>query len=195
MYEHEYAIHYPEEERPAGRPLKTDPLLRACWPSGRRHGRSGSAGSGRSGSRATARTADEYSFRRGNWFDAVGGECRAVRSAVGVLDQTSFAKFRVSGPGAEAFLDRLCANRLPRAGRIALTQMCSRGGGIECDLTVTRAEPDRFYVVSAAATEMHDFAWIERHLPDDGSVSSRTSPSATACSRSPGRARGSCCSA
>ena len=63
--------------------------------------------------RARRRRRDEYSFRRGNWYDAVGEECRAVRSAVGVLDQTSFAKYRVSGPGAEAFLDRLCANRLP----------------------------------------------------------------------------------
>ena len=52
-------------------------------------------------------------FRRGNWHDAVGEECRAVRSAVGVLDQTSFAKYEVSGPGAERLLDRLCANRLP----------------------------------------------------------------------------------
>jgi dimethylglycine dehydrogenase len=109
-------------------------------------------------------------MRRGNWHDTVGEECRAVRSAVGVLDQTSFAKYRVSGPGAEAFLDRLCANRLPAPGRIALTQMCRPGGGIECDVTVTRTEPERFYVVSAAATELHDYAWLEWHLPDDGSV-------------------------
>jgi glycine cleavage system aminomethyltransferase T len=88
-----------------------------------------------------------------------------------VLDQTSFAKFMVSGPGAEAFLDRLCANRLPaEPGRIALTQMLTPKGGIECDLTVTRVEPQRFYVVSAAATETHDLAWIERHDPGDGSV-------------------------
>ena len=114
---------------------------------------------------------DEYSFRRGNWFDAVGEECRAVRTAVGVLDQTSFAKFLVSGPGAEAFLDRICANRLPAdAGRICLTQALTPRGGIECDLTVTRVEPERYYVVSAAATETHDLAWLERHAPDDGSV-------------------------
>jgi dimethylglycine dehydrogenase len=94
-----------------------------------------------------------------------------VRSGVGVLDQSSFAKFDVSGRGAERFLDRLCANALPaEAGRIALTQMCTPSGGIECDVTVTRLAEDRFYVVSAAATENHDLAWIESHLPDDGSV-------------------------
>jgi dimethylglycine dehydrogenase len=90
---------------------------------------------------------------------------------VGVLDQTSFAKYEVSGSGAETFLDRLCANRLPaRVGRIVLTQMCTPRGGVECDVTVTRLAEDRFYVVSAAATERHDYAWIAKHLPDGGSV-------------------------
>jgi dimethylglycine dehydrogenase len=90
---------------------------------------------------------------------------------VGVLDQTSFAKYEVSGPGAERFLDRLCANRLPATpGRIVLTQMCTPRGGVECDVTVTRLGGDRFYVVSAAATERHDHAWIAGHLPDDDGV-------------------------
>jgi dimethylglycine dehydrogenase len=48
--------------------------------------------------------------------------------------------------------------------------MCTPRGGIECDVTVTRLDADRFYVVSAAATDLHDHAWIARHLPDDGSV-------------------------
>jgi dimethylglycine dehydrogenase len=166
-YEREYAIHYPEEELPAGRPLKMDPIYdrlaargavfgerfgweRPLWFSGN----------------GVAR--DEYSFRRGNWFDAVGEECRGVRSSVGVLDQTSFAKFMVSGPGAERFLDRALANRLPAdVGRMALTQACRPGGGIECDLTVTRLEAERFYVVSAAATEEHDQAWLEAQLSDE----------------------------
>ena len=171
VFEDEYKIHYPEEERPAGRPLKTDPLYEPLLAKGAvmgvRFGWERPLWFARDGQDAR----DEYSFRRGNWFDAVGGECRAVRSSVGVLDQTSFAKFLVSGPGAEAFLDRLCANRLPaEPGRIALTQMLTPKGGIECDLTVTRVRPDRFLVVSAAATETHDLAWIERHDPDDGSV-------------------------
>ena len=171
MFEDEYKIHYPEEERPAGRPLKTDPLYDRLLANGAvmgvRFGWERPLWFARDGQKA----GDEYSFRRGNWFDAVGSECRAVRSAVGVLDQTSFAKFVVSGPGAETFLDRLCANRLPaEPGRICLTQMLTPKGGIECDLTVTRLERERFYVVSAAATETHDLAWIERHLPDDDSV-------------------------
>ena len=84
---------------------------------------------------------------------------------------SSFAKYEIRGPGAAAFLDRLCANRLPAVGRVALTQMLSPRGGIETDLTVTCLAPDRYYVVSAAATETRDLDWIERHLPSDGEVS------------------------
>jgi dimethylglycine dehydrogenase len=170
IYGREYAIHYPEEELPAGRPLKTSPLYDKLLAKGAVYG---------------ARFAwerplwfdphgpavDVYSFRRANWHEAVGRECRAVRSGVGVLDQTSFAKYEVSGPGASAFLDRLCANKLPaKIGRMALTQMCTAKGGVECDVTVTKLAEDHYYVVSAAATELHDFDWIARHLPNDGSV-------------------------
>ena len=171
VYQREYAIDYPEEELPAGRPLKTDPLYDRLLAKGAVFGaRFGwerplwfdTEGPGQ----------DEYSFRRGNWHDAVGKECAAIRSAVGVLDQASFAKYEASGPGAESFLDTLCANRLPTSiGRMVLTQMCTPKGGIECDVTVTKLADDHYYVVSAAATELHDYAWIERHLPDDGSVS------------------------
>jgi dimethylglycine dehydrogenase len=170
VYEREYDIHYPEEERPAGRPLKTSPLYDRLLARGAVYGaRFGwerplwfaHDGAGR----------DVYSFHRGNWHEAVAAECLAVRSAVGVLDQTSFAKYEVSGPGAEAFLDRLCANELPyESGRIALTQCCTPKGGVQCDLTVTRLADDRFYLVSAAATEAHDLGWLGAHLPDDGSV-------------------------
>jgi len=170
VYGREYSIHYPEEELPAGRPLKTGPLYdrlkakgavfgsRFAWERPLWFAREGEA-------------RDEYSFHRGNWHDTVAAECRDVRSSIGVLDQTSFAKYEVSGPGAEAFLDYLCANKLPkRIGRIALTQMCTPKGGIECDVTVTKTAEGSYYVVSAAATERHDYEWIARHIPDDGSV-------------------------
>ena len=168
VYEREYAIHYPEEELPAGRPLKTDPLYERLAQRGAvfgsRFGWERALWFSKDGAK------DEYSFGRGNWFDAVGEECRAVRSAVGVLDQTSFAKFEVSGPGAEEWLDYVLANKVPtEVGRMALTQACRAGGGIECDLTVTRLGEESFYVVSAAATEDHDFAWLQAQL-DRGDV-------------------------
>jgi glycine cleavage system aminomethyltransferase T len=113
---------------------------------------------------------DDLTFRRPNWFAYVGEECRAVRAGVGMLDQTSFGKYEVSGPGAEAFLEGLSANALPAVGRIAVTQLLNERGGIECDLTVTRRREDSFYVISAAATETHDHEHLRRRLPADGSV-------------------------
>ncbi len=170
VYGREYAIRFPEEERPAGRPLKTSPLFDALRDRGAVYG----ARFGWERPLWFARgeqTEDRYSFRRGNWHDAVGEECRSVASAAGLLDQTSFAKFEVSGSGAEEALASLCTNRLPaRVGKIALTQMCTERGGIECDVTVTRLTEDRFYIVSAAATEAHDLAWISSHLPADDRV-------------------------
>jgi len=170
VYGHEYAIHFPELERPAGRPLKTGPLYDRLLDKGAVYG--ARFGWERPLWFAPERgERDVYSFRRGSWHDAVVAECLAVRGGVGVLDQSSFAKYEVSGRGATAFLDRLCANKLPRAvGRMALTQMCTPKGGIECDLTVTKTGEDSYYVISAAGTENHDLAWIERHLPEDGSV-------------------------
>jgi dimethylglycine dehydrogenase len=109
---------------------------------------------------------DVPSFRRTNWFEPVGGEARAVRERVGLIELSSFAKFEVHGPGAEALLDRLCANRLPAPGRIVVSQMLTPRGGIACDVTVTRLGPDRFLVVSAAAAQLHDLDWIRSHVRD-----------------------------
>jgi dimethylglycine dehydrogenase len=171
VYEREYAIHYPHEELPAGRPLKTSPLHATLAARGAVFG-------SRSGwerplwfAPEGIEPADELTFRTPNWHEHVGAECRAVRERVGVLDQTSFAKYKVAGRDAFQFLDRLCANTLPRAvGGMALTQMLTHAGGIECDVTVTRLDEDSFYLVSAAATEAHDLAWIERHAEPEEDV-------------------------
>ncbi|HXG27102.1 MAG TPA: FAD-dependent oxidoreductase [Candidatus Binatia bacterium] len=181
-YEREYAIPFPFLELPAGRPLKTDPLYdrlaargavfgaRNGWerPLYFAPGAPGAPSRDRADDAATA--ADAPSYRTPGWLPYQREESLAVRERAGLLDMTSFAKFEVSGPGAAAFLDRLCANRLPAVGRIALTQVLNRAGGIDCDLTLTRLAEDRFYVVTAAATETHDLDRFVRNAPEDGSV-------------------------
>ncbi len=171
VYGHEYAIHYPHQERPTARPVKTDPLYDRLRERGAVMGfRFGWERPLWFAPEGTEQ-AEDLTFRTPGWLEHVAAECRAVRERVGVLDQTSFAKYELRGPGVQALLDRLCANALPsRDGRIVVTQMLDEAGGIECDLTLTRLGSDRWYVVSAAATEVHDLAWIERHLPDDGRV-------------------------
>ena len=98
---------------------------------------------------------EKLQFRRTNTFDLVAAECRAVRERVGVMDLSSFAKFDVTGPAAEALLDRLTANRLPsRQGGIGLTQVLSDKGRILGEWTISRLGPDRFYVLTGAGAEL-----------------------------------------
>ncbi|MDH3520195.1 MAG: FAD-dependent oxidoreductase [Myxococcales bacterium] len=171
FYSKEYAIGYPGEERPPGRPAKMSPIHDRLAARGAMFG--ARFGWERpnwfvpKGSKAE----DVLSFRRTNWFEPVGQECRAVRGRVGVLDLSGFSKFVVSGPGAEAYLERLSANRIPRkVGGIVLAHFLTERGGVACEFTITRQGPDRFYLVSAAFTELHDLDWLRDHLPDDGSV-------------------------
>jgi glycine cleavage system aminomethyltransferase T/glycine/D-amino acid oxidase-like deaminating enzyme len=170
VYGHEYAIHYPHQERPPGRPLLTDPLYDRLAARGAvfgfRQGWERPLWFAPEGVAAQ----DELTFRRPNWFAHVGAECRAVRERVGLLDQTSFGKFEVTGADAVAFLDGLSANALPAEGRIAVTQLLNARGGIECDLTITRLANDRFYVVTAAATQVRDLEHLRRAAPEDADV-------------------------
>ncbi len=109
---------------------------------------------------------DVYSMGRQNWFDAVGEEHAHVREQVGIFDQSSFAKFELSGADAAAALDWICANDVTKpVGRLTYTQLLNTRGGIEADLTVARLAEDRFYIVTGTGFRTHDLAWIADHLP------------------------------
>ena len=110
----------------------------------------------------------EYSYGRQNWFEHSAAEHRAVRGHVGLFDQSSFAKFRLEGRDAARVLNTVCANDVEvRPDRIVYTQWLNDRGGIEADLTVTRLAEDCFLIVTAAATEVRDFNWLQRHIPAD----------------------------
>jgi 4-methylaminobutanoate oxidase (formaldehyde-forming) len=114
----------------------------------------------------------QYSFKRQNWFEYCAQECRATRTAVGLFDQSTFAKFSVRGPDAEAALQRICANDVGGApGRAVYTQWLNERGGIEADLTVTRLADDAYMAVTAAATARRDLLWLKRHIPSDARAS------------------------
>ncbi len=169
-YANVFTIHFPDEERPAGRPLRTAPC----------HGRMRDLGAVFGQKFGWERPnwfapdgvprEDHWSFRRSRWFEHVGAECRNVRDNVGVLDMTAFAQARVSGPGARAFLDGLVANRLPRQGRVGLCHALNSRGGVHSEFTIHREAPDRYYLVSAGAFQRLDHDWLRRQMPDDGSV-------------------------
>jgi len=110
----------------------------------------------------------EYSYVRQNWFDYSAQEHAAVRNAVGFFDKSSFAKFLVQGPDAEKVLNHLSANNVSvPVGKVVYTQWLNARGGIEADLTITREALDRYLVVSAAATQTRDFAWLNRNIDPD----------------------------
>ena len=112
-----------------------------------------------------------YSYGRQNWFENQRREHQAVRSAVGVMDQSSFSKYQVAGPGAEAFLNRICANNIAVApGRVVYTPWLNPRGGIEADVTVTRLSATRYLVVSGVNGQVRDLAWLDRRRAEDDGV-------------------------
>jgi glycine cleavage system aminomethyltransferase T/glycine/D-amino acid oxidase-like deaminating enzyme len=173
-YGRHYPVRYPIEERESGRPSRTSPLHEKLAARGAVFGE-------RFGwerpvwfRRPGGSVIDQGSFRRPPWFERVDRECLAVREAVGIIDQTSFSKHIVSGPGAAEFLDAHVATALPRPGRVAYALELSARGGIETDLTITRLREDEFYVVGAAANEVRDRDRMIAAAPTDGSVVVRT---------------------
>ena len=118
-----------------------------------------------------------------HWSPAIGAEALATRQTAALFDETSFAKIEVSGPGACAFLQRVCANDIDRpVGSIVYTQLLNRRGGIECDLTVTRLATDRFLFVTGTAFGNHDLGWLRRQ-PARRRIGGRpaTSPRSRVC--------------
>lgn len=166
-----FVTHFPDEERPAGRPLRTAPCYERLAAMGAVFGQK--FGWERANFFATegAPQQDDWSFRRSNWFDAVAKEVRNTTESAGLLDMTAFAKCRISGPGAEAFLDYMVANGLPKkVGGIALSHALNRNGGIHSEFTIRRESADSFYLVSAGALQRLDHDYLKKHMPKDGSV-------------------------
>jgi dimethylglycine dehydrogenase len=195
-YANVFTMHYPDEERGAARPLKTTPVYdrlkslggvfgsvygweRANWfaPEGyavpaeeigvgvdvlTNHNHAAPLEDGR--------IVERWSFRRSNYFEHVGNEVKNVAENVGVLDMSAFAKCWISGPGAEAWLNAILANAVPKKiGRIALCHLLTKHGGVRSEFTVYR-QPQGFYLVSAGAYEAHDHDILMKLLPADGSV-------------------------
>ncbi|HEV8402813.1 MAG TPA: FAD-dependent oxidoreductase [Candidatus Limnocylindrales bacterium] len=169
-----YDIHYPNEERLAGRPLRTSPTYETLAGLGAAFGEK-SGWERPNWFETNAPAGDEALRPRGwageHWSPAIGAEALATRTAAALFDETSFAKIEIIGPGAVAFLQGMCANDVDvPIGRIVYTQLLDRRGGIECDLTVTRVTTDRYLMITGTAFGQHDLGWLRRHLPDDGSV-------------------------
>ncbi len=180
-----YDIHYPNEERQSGRPLRLSPAYPLLAELGASFGEK--SGWERPNWFESNEAAGDASLRpRGwaghHWSPAIGAEALATRRTAGLFDETSFAKIEVVGPGATAFLQWLCANDIDGPiGRIVYTSMLDPRGGIVCDLTVTRVTADRYLLITGTAFGQHDMAWLRNHLPTDGTVLMNDLTSGRAC--------------
>ncbi|MEM7360880.1 MAG: FAD-dependent oxidoreductase [Pseudomonadota bacterium] len=153
-YKLRHEIPFPHFNRLDGRPIKPSPLYEILKQKGAVYEEVFGHERPRWFARNGVEQRDHYSFRRNEVFDMVAGECQAVRKSVGIMDVTAFTKVTVSGPDAEAFLDRLVANNLPKkVGGIVLTHMLNRRGRVELETTVVRLANDTFYLVCAAFFE------------------------------------------
>ena len=170
-YENVFIIHYHDEERTAARPLKTAPCYDRMKALGAVFGHKFGWERPNWFAPEGVPQEDHWSFRRSRYHEHVGNECRNVHENVGLLDMTAFSKFLVTGPGAEAYLDNLVANRVPKKiGRVNLCHALNKFGGVRSEFTVMRDGPEAFYLVSAGAQERFDWDYLCKMAPGDGSV-------------------------
>ncbi|MEK6654750.1 MAG: FAD-dependent oxidoreductase [Thermodesulfobacteriota bacterium] len=174
IYGKHYTISWPYEEHDSARGVKRSPLYHLL------KGKGAVYGSKFGWERANwfappgVEPEDRLTFGIPNWFEHVASEHKAAREAVVLIDQSSFSKFEVTGPGALSFLNHVAAGNMDRpVGATTYTQLCNNRGGIEADITVSRVAENRFFIVTGTAFGVHDFMWLKKHLPPDGSAALR----------------------
>ncbi len=155
QYANRFKIHFPNEERSAGRPVRTRPAYEMQQKRGAVFG----LNYGWEHPLWFAGTPDAHDtdgFTRQNWWAPVGEECRMLRDRAGIIDISNFAKYRCAGPGAEAWLNAVFANRMPvTVGRSCLTPLIGVRGGIAGDFTVTRTDENTFWIIGSGMAERY----------------------------------------
>jgi dimethylglycine dehydrogenase len=176
-YQRRFTVSYPNEELPAARPLDTTPAY-GIW---QQQNAVFGAAYGMEHVNYFALEGEEPweipSFRRSNAFDAVAGECHAVREGVGLNEVHNFGKYEFSGEGARGYLDRIMAGKIPQPGRLSLNPMLSPKGRIIGDFTIACLREGVFQVTASFAAQAYHMRWFEQHLPDSGVILENVSKS------------------
>lgn len=163
-----HEIPFPHFNRLEGRPIKPSPLYELLKEKGAIHEEVYGFERPRWFARNDVEQRDHYSFRRNEVHDMVAHEVKAVRESVGIMDVTAFTKVLVKGPDANALLDRLTANKMPKKiGSISLTHMLNKRGRIELETTIVKMEEDAFYLVCAAFFEQRLLDHLNQNLNED----------------------------
>ncbi|MDD9908385.1 MAG: FAD-dependent oxidoreductase [Ahrensia sp.] len=181
-YGHEYAMHFPHHEWPAGRDKKHSPVdakIRALG---------GQMGAYNGWERANwfAKEGDDTSLeathtweRSGPWLPRVKEEVEAVRDGCGVLDLPGFSRFDLEGEGAADWLHEQITGGLPKVGRMNLGYFADDGGRIVTEMSIIRRGEDVFTLITAAMAQWHDFEWLDKHLASGLTLTDRTTEFST----------------
>ncbi|WP_419910210.1 GcvT family protein [Hoeflea sp.] len=167
-YANRFSIAYPNEERPAARPLRTTPIYdrlssqNAVW--GSAYGLEVALWFQEPGKAPV----EDLTFARSNAHERVAEECAAVRTAAGLMETSAFAKYEVTGKDAEAWLSFMLANRMPTVGRLALSPMLNDRGKLIGDFTIGRLDEELFYLFGSGVAENYHMRWFRKHLPPKG---------------------------
>ena len=164
FYSRRFVMTYPNEQLPAGRPLKMAPAHDAMTEAGCQWGNSWDLEVPLYF--ASKEFEENPSLKRSNAFPIVGDECNAVRTGVGLLDITGFSRFEVSGPNAEAWLDNIMASKLPKPGRAGLAPMLSEEGKLKGDLTLFNWGDGTWWIMGSYYLRAWHMRWFNDHLTD-----------------------------
>ncbi|CAN7364537.1 FAD-dependent oxidoreductase [Mesorhizobium amorphae] len=174
-------LHYPYQDMPAARPQKSAPSYDILTKRGAVWGVLNGWEMPNWFAPEGVEAKDQYSWRWTQKGHYVGEEVRAVRTAVGLVEMTPMTKFEVSGPGAEAWLDGIVANRLPKIGRVNLSHHLTKNGGVQAEYTISRLHDGTFYLISTPRAERWNFDDLSKLLPKDGSVQLRNVTNERGC--------------
>lgn len=173
QYANRFKIHFPNEEREAGRPVRTRPAYEMQSQMGAKFGLNFGW---EHPLYFDADVPDSAGFERQAWWHSIEREAHMLRDRAGIIDISNFAKYRVAGDGAEDWLNALFANRMPRAvGRSCLTPLIGKRGGIAGDFTVTQTAEDEFWIIgSGMAERFHQRFFQVLPLPEGTTFESQT---------------------
>ncbi|WP_432816925.1 GcvT family protein [Sulfitobacter sp. JB4-11] len=176
QYANRFKIHFPNEERSAGRPMRKRPAYQLQRDLGAVFGLNYGWEHPLYYGYPVGAEDETEGFTRQGWWDQVGTECRMLRDKAGIIDISNFAKYRCAGPGAEDWLNGLFANRMPVAvGRSCLTPLIGVNGGIAGDFTVTRLGAEEFWIIGSGMAERYHTRFFAAHpLPQGTTFESRT---------------------
>ncbi len=168
FYSRRFVMTYPNEQLPAGRPLKMAPAHSEMTAAGARWGTSWDMETPLYF--APEGFTETPTLKRSNAHDIVAAECKAVREAVGLLDISAFSRYEVSGPNAEAWLDHVMASKLPEPGRAKLAPMLAEDGRLKGDLTVFNWGDGTWWIMGSYYLRQWHMRWFEDHMMDGVAV-------------------------